>query len=418
MKIMRVIWKKMSKKLTKEEIVEKAKKIHGDRYDYSEFLKEDFEFKKYTQDIPIICHEKDEHGKEHGMFFQQARHHANGCRCPICSKRKCGFTSSDFINKGEEIHNKKYDYSLIEKDKPLKNTTKELLPIVCHEINEEGKEHGIFYQSYINHINKKHGCPICGGSKLKTTDEFKKEAKKIWGDLYILDKCEYKNCKEKLIITCRKHGDFLVTPSDFLSKRNGCPKCKFDKSRKSKDEFIKESEEIFGKGTIIYDEVKYVNNQTKVTLICPIHGKFWKTPNLHLSQHQGCPMCSLKNKINSRLEEEIEEFLKIKKIEYIKQFKAKWLKRMSIDFYLPQFNIGIECQGEQHFRKCGGKNSYFTEEKINSIKLRDIQKKKLCKENGISLLYFSNLGIEYPYEVFEDKEKLLNKILKNNESIT
>jgi len=45
-----------------------------------------------------------------------------------------------------------------------------------------------------------------------------------------------------------------------------------------------------------------------------------------------------------------------------------------------------------------------------SIKLNDIKKKKLCEENGISLLYFSNLGIEYPYKVFEDKDKLLKEI--------
>lgn len=413
---MRVIRKAMDRRLTKEDIVRRAREIHGDKYDYSEFLKDEFEYKNISQKIPIICHEKGEHGKEHGLFFQEVKHHVKGCGCPTCSKRKCEFITNDFIDKGEKIHNKKYDYSLIEKDKPLKNTSRELLPIICHEINEEGEEHGIFYQSYINHINNGHGCPICGGSKLKTTEEFKKDAKKVWGDLFILDKCNYKNAKEKIIVTCRKHGDFLVAPSDFISSRNGCPKCKFDKYRKSKEDFIKESEEIFGKGTIIYDEVNYVNNQTKVALICPIHGKFWKTPNLHLSQRQGCPMCSLKNKINSRLEEEIEKFLNDKKIEYVKQFKTKWLKRMSIDFYLPQFKTGIECQGEQHFMEFGRKNSYFTDEKVNGIKIRDALKKKLCEENGITLLYFSNLGIEYPYKVYENKEELLTEILKIKEN--
>jgi hypothetical protein len=47
---------------------------------------------------------------------------------------------------------------------------------------------------------------------------------------------------------------------------------------------------------------------------------------------------------------------------------------------------------------------------------RDKLKKQLCDEHHIRLLYYSNLGIEYPYEVFEDKEKLLNEILKNYES--
>ena len=41
---------------------------------------------------------------------------------------------------------------------------------------------------------------------------------------------------------------------------------------------------------------------------------------------------------------------------------------------------------------------------------RDINKQKLCEEHGIKILYFSNLGIDYPYIVYENKEKLLNEI--------
>lgn len=47
---------------------------------------------------------------------------------------------------------------------------------------------------------------------------------------------------------------------------------------------------------------------------------------------------------------------------------------------------------------------------FESTVFRDTKKRKLCKENGILLLYYSNLGIEYPYEVYENKEELLNKI--------
>lgn len=43
----------------------------------------------------------------------------------------------------------------------------------------------------------------------------------------------------------------------------------------------------------------------------------------------------------------------------------------------------------------------------------DNKKKKLCDKQGVKLLYYSNLGIEYPYDVFEDKDKLLEEIKKN-----
>ena len=42
-----------------------------------------------------------------------------------------------------------------------------------------------------------------------------------------------------------------------------------------------------------------------------------------------------------------------------------------------------------------------------------LAKKDKCLEHGIKVLYYSNLGIEYPYEVFEDKNKLLQKIIGN-----
>lgn len=401
----------MGKSLTKEEIVKRAKEVHGEKYDYSEFLKDEFEYKNNSQKIPIICHKKDKYGNEHGLFKQEIKHHIKGCGCSVCAKRKCSFNTTNFIDNGRLIHGNKYDYSLIEKDKPIESTNI-LYPIICHEKDEYGNEHGIFFQSYINHINKKHGCKICGGTKLKTTDEFVKQGTIKFNGFYKYNNSIYVNSKTDLLVTCPIHGDFKVNPSEHIGGR-GCPQCKFDKLRKSKEEFIRESEEIFGKGSIIYDEVEYINNQTDVILICPKHGRFKKTPNLHLSQHQGCPICSyLKRKMQpSRLEKEIESFLKSQNIDFLPQYRQKWLGKMSLDFYLPQYNIAIECQGIQHFFKSGGENSYFTDKKIQLIKKRDKKKKILCEQNGIKLLYYSNLGIDYPYKVFEDKNELLNNIL-------
>lgn len=77
-----------------------------------------------------------------------------------------------------------------------------------------------------------------------------------------------------------------------------------------------------------------------------------------------------------------------------------------MDFYLPNYGVGIECQGIQHFIE----NHFF--EPIEVVKERDERKRKLCEEHGIKLLYYSNLGIKYPYEVFENKEKILEEIKK------
>ena len=80
-----------------------------------------------------------------------------------------------------------------------------------------------------------------------------------------------------------------------------------------------------------------------------------------------------------------------------------------VDFYLPEFNTAIECQGLQHFT---GSNLFDKTEPLEVRVERDINKQKLCLQNGIRILYYSNLSTKnkkfnYPYLVFEDLNKLI-----------
>ena len=174
---------------------------------------------------------------------------------------------------------------------------------------------------------------------------------------------------------------------------------------KSFEQFVEEARKIHG-NRYIYHKDTYVNMTKPTTITCPIHGDFTQTPNNHLSGN-GCPKCN-----QSKLENEIMQFLTEHNIEYIPQHSFKWLKykgKMSLDFYLPKYNIAIECQGKQHFQiveHFGGDKCFK-----DTIK-RDNIKRALCESNGVKLLYYSNLGIEYPYEVYESKEELLKIILK------
>ena len=77
---------------------------------------------------------------------------------------------------------------------------------------------------------------------------------------------------------------------------------------------------------------------------------------------------------------------------------------------MPEYNIGIECQGIQHFFSSKNDKSFYTEEKIKEIQNRDRIKKELCDKNNIKLLYYSNFNINFPYEVITDKNKLLKEI--------
>ena len=149
----------------------------------------------------------------------------------------------------------------------------------------------------------------------------------------------------------------------------------------TKEEFIKKAREKHG-DKYDYSNVDYKYNKTKVCIICPEHGEFLQKPTYHI-QGQGCPKCNL-----SHMEHDVMNYLDERGIPYDYQKRFDWLGRQSLDFYLPDYNVGVECQGEQHFFPV----KYFGGEKTFKKTLeRDKRKKKLCEENGVKLLYFGNV---------------------------
>lgn len=142
-------------------------------------------------------------------------------------------------------------------------------------------------------------------------------------------------------------------------------------------------------------------------IICPIHGEFWQTPHLHL-KGCGCPKCK-----SSRLENKIKLFLERNNIIYIYQYFPLFLRNgrthQSLDFYLPDYNIAIECQGMQHFKAV---ELFGGEEQLKKQKELDYNKKKLCEDNNIKVLYYSN----YKYrtdDVISKLSILKEKIYEN-----
>lgn len=125
----------------------------------------------------------------------------------------------------------------------------------------------------------------------------------------------------------------------------------------------------------------------KDEIICPKHGSFFVMPTNFTDRKSGCPICN-----NSHLEEEMCLFLKKNNIKYIPQKHFQWLGLQSLDFYLPEYNVGIECQGIQHFKVTdyAFSNDKTPEEKFESGITYDIRKSERCKENGLTLLYFTH----------------------------
>ena len=204
----------ISKKMknTDEQFIENAKKVHGNKYDYSKIR-----YENCNTPICIIC-------PKHGEFWQTPSSHLNSKHgCPKCAFDEIGKnntkTTEEFIRKAKEIHGNKYDYS---KTNYVGSTKK--VCIIC-------QKHGEFEQTASSHLEGS-GCPLCADNQKITTEEFIKRAKNIHGEKYDYSKVNYKWNREKIEIICHKkdkngieHGSFFATPHTHL-QGSGCPKCK------------------------------------------------------------------------------------------------------------------------------------------------------------------------------------------------
>lgn len=317
-------------------------------------------------------------------------------------------TQEEFIEKAKKVHGDKYDYSKVEY---INNSTK--VCIIC-------PEHGEFWQVPNSHLNG-NGCSECCGLKKWTTEKFIEKAREVHGDKYDYSKTNYVNKRTNVIITCPIHGDFSQNPHNHVTQKQGCPECgklvaqkregNYKNKRKTTEEFKKDLFELYGDKYEVMDE--YVNNKTPITIFChnknkngKEHGIFKIKPNDLICGH-GCKKCA-----NSKMEEEIENFLNKNQIKYKYQQRFSWLKRQSLDFYLPDYNIAIECQGEQHFRPVdfAGKGEEWAIDEFEKNKELDEKKLKLCEENNIKILYYTD-NKKYK-NIINNKQKLLKEIKK------
>lgn len=151
------------------------------------------------------------------------------------------------------------------------------------------KEHGEFLQIPSNHLAG-NNCPICSKNSLKIYNkDFIEKANIVHNNKYTYDKINYINSQSKLIITCPIHGDFEQVAYSHLSNR-GCPECGKQNRNKSLDKFIDQANKIHN-FKYDYSKTIYKDYKTLITIICPMHGEFEQTPTRHLNS-KGCLKCA------------------------------------------------------------------------------------------------------------------------------
>lgn len=301
-------------------------------------------------------------------------------------------TKETFIKNAINVHGDYYDYSRV-----VYVNSKTKVCIIC-------PKHGEFWQSPNNHLNG-NGCPSCANEKKRNikrsnTGEFLTKLKKVLSENeYDFSKVDYYNNRKKVLVMCKKHGEFYAKPADLL-RGHGCPICRYikahDKTRKSTEQFIIDARMVHGE-KYDYSKVVYKKAHSKIIITCPEHGDFEQEPNVHLKGF-GCPKCS-----ESHLEKEVRAILEENNIKYDYEKQFPWLKNiqpMSIDFYLPESNIGIECQGRQHFEPIewfGGDAGF------EACQERDNLKNKLCMENNLKIVYYTKETDINKENIYTDK---------------
>lgn len=117
-------------------------------------------------------------------------------------------TTTDFINKANNVWCNKYDYSLVDyqgTDVPVK--------IIC-------KKHGVFEMTPHHHISDKRGCSKC--SVVQDIETFIEKAKELYGDKYDYSEVLYNDSREKVKIICPFHGAFCQRASSHLIQKLKC----------------------------------------------------------------------------------------------------------------------------------------------------------------------------------------------------
>lgn len=288
-----------------EEVIKKFKLQHGDKFDYSRV-----EYKSAKTKVIVIC-------KTHGEFLITPNNHITGYGCAKCHGR--GFTSEEklqnFLKKAEEIHCNKYIYDKV-------SITDAKLTITC-------PTHGDFLQSKLNHITGKNGCPDCakkqrGLATRLTVEEFISKSRKTHGNKYDYTRAAYTGAHNKLLVTCKIHGDFTITPVNHWSNGVGCPSCFATKSS-------------VGERTIrdwlVANSIQYECQKTFKDL-------YFRSKN----------------------------------------------SKLKYDFFLHDLNILIEYDGEYHYKPISYSKEINPEEQLAITQARDKLKTEYAARNGFFLL--------------------------------
>lgn len=314
-----------NKPYTNEEVVERLRKLYGDEYDYSQV-----DYKNNKTPITLRC-------KKHDVVFSRLPLNLlKGWGCPTCNKEQ-GKTWANTVTKN-------YDPSR--------------------------------------------------RSERWTTERFIAESKAYHGEgVFDYSQCHYVNTHTPVTLIRIADGSVVnIRPDDHLRHNADYGVQRYYQGTTDKEKIhflVRRLEENIK--TPIYVPIQKIDDTSKrFKCVCPLHGEFY-TSLYHIYNGNCCPECD--GSSESVGERNIRRYLQSNNIKFEQEYRIEDKKYFDtyarVDFYLPDLNIMIEFQGEQHY---GIDNKVITHgsRKWQSQKKRDNHLRRYAADHHVRL-------IEVPY---------------------
>jgi len=251
----------------------------------------------------------------------------------------------------------------------------------------------------ISDVDYRQYADICKKCADKSTHSIEAVKKLFKEDGCELLETNYRNNQIPLKFSCENGHVDTIRLNDFMSHRGSshCKICNKDKQRVSINTINKRFED--DSCTLLSKD--YKNNQQKLHYVCSCGRENWKSWQKVQANGTCCKFCK-----RSKGESKISNFLIENKIKFDIEKKfdnLKSKKHLKFDFYLPDHNMCIEFDGEQHFRpvdRFGGIKEF------KYMVKRDLMKDEYCVQNKIHLIRIS-------YKEYNNIDNILNKQLGN-----
>lgn len=269
------------------------------------------------------------------------------------------------------------------------------------------------HDNYIRYsdFRKGHRCRSCGIKRRAENSKFKYDEviKKIF-DVHgnNIELINFNGFTKSCDFKCNVCGkEWSTAPTTVVNDGTGCPACAKLKGGKTRTISLDEAYERLKNFKQEIEIINYMNMKSRADFKCKICGNTWNSYAYSvLIEGTGCPICK-----QSKGEKLVRLYCEDKNIEFISQYifpDCKNINPLPFDFYLPEYNLCIEVNGDQHYRSV----DYFGgEEAFEKRKQRDNIKFDYCKENNINFLvlpYSDESNIEKIIIMLEDKLTELN----------